>query len=111
MADAMVAMILGMLSLSEERSADDHDGAIAFADDERDAMLDVPIEDVAVLEAPSPVSRRRRATRTPTPILTTKALQPASVQETDKPVSRITLFDGVMSTVFDGLPTSASRSL
>jgi hypothetical protein len=26
-------------------------------------------------------------------------------------VSRITLFDGVMSTVFDGLPTSASRSL
>jgi hypothetical protein len=26
-------------------------------------------------------------------------------------VSRITLFDGVTSTVFDGLPTSASRSL
>ena len=26
-------------------------------------------------------------------------------------VSRITLFDGVMSTVVDGLPTSASRSL
>lgn len=101
MADTLTAMLLGMLDLGGGRpmtKPDETEGTAAEADnDDQDAMLAMPIEEVIAHPVPEPApgaprARRRRAVQEPKPepikIVRPKNLVPATAEEPQPPVRR-----------------------